>query len=98
MKLSKLQQKVLNVINNHPGVQNNEAALVAAVWRVEGWSDFSTLEENLKRVTHAETISRRRRELHQMGLISYSDEADKMRTEAFINERELHSGTSWIHD
>lgn len=91
MKLSRLQQKILNVIENHPGVQNNEAALVAAVWRVEGWSDYSSLEENLKRVTHPETISRRRRELHQMGLVSYSDEADQMRDEAFINERDRHS-------
>lgn len=91
MKLSRLQQKILNVIENHPGVQNNEAALVAAVWRVEGWSDYSTLEENLKRVSHAETISRRRRELHEKGLITYSKDANQMREEAFINERDRHS-------
>jgi hypothetical protein len=87
MKLNRLQRLVYNAIQNYPGIQNDEAALVAAVWRIQGWSDENTLEENLKRVAHAESIARRRRELAEMGLITYSDQAQKMREEAFKAER-----------
>jgi hypothetical protein len=85
--LAGLRAIVYNAIRNYPGIENDEAALVAAVWRIQGWSDENTLEENLKRVAHAESISRRRRELHEMGLITYSDKAQKMREEAFKAER-----------
>lgn len=87
-KLNRLQRLVFNVIRANPGVENNEAALTAAVWRVQGWSEFNSLEENLARVSNPETISRRRRELHQKGLITYSKEALTMREEAFRNERD----------
>lgn len=89
--LTNKQRLILSAIEMNPGIQDNEASLVAAVWRLEGWSDFNTLEENLKRVTHAETISRRRRELYNMGLITYSDKSLKEKTDAFIIERSLSS-------
>lgn len=92
MKLSKLQNDVYKVIKSNPGVQNDDAALVAAVWREKGWIDNRPLEDNIRVMPRSESITRRRRELHQMGLISYSQEADKTREEAFKNERELHGG------
>lgn len=91
MKLNRMQRVVYEVIKAFPGIQNDDAALVAAVWRHSGWTDSIPLEENIKKVARAETITRRRRELHSMGLIGYSNEADKMREEAFINERDRHS-------
>ena len=75
----------------NPGVQNDDASLVSAVWRTEGWLDSGSLEDNLKRVTRSETITRRRRELHNMGLVTYSEKADKTRMVAFKNERDMHS-------
>lgn len=96
MKLNRLQQIVYNVIQQFPGVQDDDAALTAAVWRVTGWSDYATLEENVRLVARPESITRRRRELHQMGLITYSDKAMRRRTEAFINERDKHSKANWL--
>ena len=89
--LTKKQKLVLGVILDNPGVQNDDATLIVAVWRREGWSDNRTLEQNLARVTRPETITRRRRELYNMGLITYSPQADKTRMKAFKNERDAHS-------
>jgi len=87
MRLSKMQQMVYDVIKENPGVQNNDAKLVAAVWRKYGWSDHAPLEENINRVARSETITRRRRELHEMGFITYSKEADETREHAYLKEK-----------
>jgi hypothetical protein len=100
-KVNKLQRLVLSVIRDNPGVENDDAALIAAVWRKQGWSDHNSLEVNIARVSRAESLTRRRRELHEMGLITYSNEADTARREAFINERDAHSDystVSWLND
>jgi len=91
MDLNKKQQLVYRVIQLNPGVQNSDADLIAAVWRYEGWEDSRGLEQNIMTVTRPETITRRRRELFNMGLIDYNEEALTERTEAFINERDAHS-------
>lgn len=90
MNLNKKQELVYQVIQDNPGVQNDESALIAAVWRREGWNDSKTLEQNLTKVTRPETISRRRRELYNLGLITYTKEALQEREEAFRNERDVH--------
>lgn len=97
MKLNKMRRMVYEVIKANPGVQNDDAQLVAAVWRYCGWNDQVPLEENIDKVARAETITRRRRELHEMGLITYSKEADQMREEAFIKERNLKA-VPWMKD
>lgn len=91
MNANKMQQLVLAAIRRNPGVENDDAALIAAVWRIKGWDDGVSLEDNIRRMPRPESITRRRRELHNMGLITYSDEANESRTEAFINERDLAS-------
>lgn len=99
MRLSRLQQIVFNVIQQFPGVQDDDAALTAAVWRSTGWSDYATLEENVRIMARPESITRRRRELHQMGLIAYSDKAMRRRTNAFINERDKNNqAATWLKD
>lgn len=101
MNINKMQQFVYDVIQAHPGVQNNDSELVAACWREQGWSDSRSLEENIKRVSRGESLCRRRRELHQMGLITYSKEAQESRQEAFENEQNIHStheAISWLND
>ena len=91
MNLTRKQQLVYNVILLNPGVQNNESDLIEAVWRYEGWDDSKGLSWNISRTTHAETISRRRREHYHLGLITYSDQALKSRTEAYQKEQNTHS-------
>lgn len=86
--LNKKQQLVYSVIQAKPWVANNDADLIAAVWRKENWDDGRSLEDNLRRVSRPETITRRRRELFNLGLITYTEEALEEREEAFINERD----------
>lgn len=87
MNITAKQQLVLDAINRCPEAANNDALLLEQVWREEGWLDNHSLYDNLCRVTRPETISRRRRELFNMGLIKYSAKADSDRMEAFKNER-----------
>lgn len=99
MNITKLQRIVLSAIKENPGIQNNDAELVAAVWRIEGWSDGRSLEDNIKRVSRGESITRRRRELNVMGLINYSEEAQSTRMDAFLKEQNKHSSheaISWM--
>lgn len=96
MNLTKKLKLVYEVIQENPGVQNNDAALIAAVWRHEGWNDNISLEENIERVTRSETITRRRRDLAIMGLITYSEQANKTRMEAFKSERDHAKPISWL--
>lgn len=91
MNTKKLQQTVLQVIQDNPGVENDDCALIAAIWRTQGWSDVRSLEDNIERVTRPESISRARRKLHELGLISYSQAAHEMRYDAFKHEQNKHS-------
>jgi hypothetical protein len=101
-KINKLQRLVLDVIRENPGCQNDDARLIAAVWRKQGWTDGVCLEDNIAYVTRPESITRRRRELHEMGLITYSKDADESRRDAFVKEVEVHSdyipAMSWLND
>lgn len=87
MNLSKLQRVVLNAISINPDCANDDAKLQATVWGAS-WNYDLSLYENLKRVPRAESLSRRRRELYNLGLITYSDEKLAEREEAFKNELE----------
>lgn len=90
-KLTPKQKLVYQAIQENPDAANDDSILLAAVWQKEGWQINEFLHINLKRVSRPETLSRRRRQLHQMGLIEYSEKADKERMQAFVNERERHS-------
>lgn len=89
--MSRIQDRVLRVIHSNPGVEDDDKQLLAAVWREEGWNDRLTLLDNLKRVSNPESITRARRKLHELGLIEYSDEADKRREKEMIRHLEENS-------
>ena len=74
-----------------PAAANDEALLLEQVWIYEGWSQSRSLYDNLCRVTRPETISRRKRELHNMGLIKYSEERETEIMSAYKNEVNMHS-------
>ena len=90
--LTPMQRLVLRACRANPEAVNDDAVLQATVWQMEGWSDQRSLLENLRMVPRAETLSRRRRELIEVGILTASDEATEKRQEAFNNEREAHSG------
>ena len=91
MNISRKQKLVLKAIELQPGAADDDALLLATVWKLEGWNDNRNLYDNLRRVSRSETICRRRRELFNMGLIQYSSNAHKRRSEAFKSERQLHT-------
>jgi len=102
--LSKKQKSVLEVIQRNPGAADDDAILLERYWiEIDGWDESKSLYWNLSRSTRPETITRRRRELHNLNLISYSKDADKKREEAYINEREcaqpyVPQAVSWLND
>ncbi len=98
INLNKIQKNVLSVIREHPEAANDDSVLIAYYWRkFSDWRDNKSLEENIAQATRPETITRRRRELFNMGLIHYTDEADKRREEAYANEKQ-YAAVSWLND
>lgn len=92
MKLTKKQQLTLEVIQRNPGCQDDEHRLLERYWiEVDKWDETKSLYWNLQRMTHAETISRARRRLHELGLIEYSDNALKTRTKAYRQDVNRYS-------
>lgn len=92
--LNKKQQNVLKIISKYPAAANDEALLLERYWiEIDGWDEDKSLYWNLRRATRPETISRRRRELYNMQLITYDESTIKTREEAFINERQA---ISWL--
>ena len=90
--LTKIQNKVLYIIKMWPESANDDAALLSNYWNFwDGWQEDKSLHWNLSRVTRPETLSRRRRELYNLGLIEYSTNSLNRRTEAYKNETEGHS-------
>lgn len=97
----KLLDLVVKICKEYPAAASNEPILLEQVWLAQGWRQDRSLYDNLSRVSRPESITRRRREAHEAGLIQYSDEIMKERTDAFISERDSHSGyaaISWLKD
>lgn len=67
---------------NRRKLLDKDTALIAFIWRIDGWDDNKPLEENIAKVRSAESIRRTRQKMHEKGLIKYSDEAEKRRYEA----------------
>lgn len=91
MNHQKKLQLVVSVMKEFPDTVNDDVLLIQKVWEKEG---LYISYEQLKKVTHAETITRRRRQAFNMGLIEYSSKAMRSRETAFKNEREKASPMS----
>lgn len=87
--LNKIQREVLAIIRKYPAAADDEALLLERYWiEYDGWDESKSLYWNLSHVKRPETITRRRRELHNKHLIVYSKDSMERREEAFKNERE----------
>ena len=91
MSVSKRQQVILDAIAQYPEAANDDALLITVVWLAQGWNSNHRLVDNLRRVASPETITRSRRKLHELGLITYSDKANKRRMKAFEQARDENS-------
>ena len=93
--LGKIQQRVLTVINLFPDAANDDAVLLANYWIMyDQWDESKSLYWNLTKATRPETITRRKRELYNLGLIEYSQERQKVVMEAYKNERD-YKARAW---
>lgn len=89
LNINALQRDVLGVIRRNPGAADDDALLLERFWiEVDKWDESKSLFWNLSRSRRPESITRRRRELYNMGLIEYKKDALAKREEAFKNERE----------
>ena len=95
----KIRNTILALYKENPEIVNDDTLLLERVWLALGWDENRSLYDNLSRLPRPESITRRRRELFNEGLIVYSEKADKDRIEAFKNEREAQSkAVSWLND
>lgn len=91
MSKAKIEQTILLLYREDPTIVDDEVRLLEQVWYRLGWDDRRSLIENMRVLPRPESISRRRRKLHELGLFQYGAEALKERTEAFKSERDEHS-------
>lgn len=105
--LNKKQKNVYEVIQRNPGAADDDALLIERYWvEIDGWDESKSLYWNLSKVTRPGTITRRRRELHEAGLITYSKDTNEVRERAMQNERERAESVakqpgkavSWLDD
>lgn len=90
---------VVAIIKEFPEAANDDSILLERYWKREGWDESKSLFYNLSHVTHPETITRRRRQAFNLGLITYTDKAFEERMDAMKNEREQHSdydAVAWL--
>ncbi len=92
MKLTKNQQLVMTAYEADPNCVNEENLLLEAVWISQGWDNTKSLYWNLSRVSHPESLSRARRKLHELGLITYSKDAENARYSAYKKDTNRYSG------
>lgn len=100
-KMNKIDEVILRLYRADKAIVNDAHRLTEQVWYEFGWNDSRSLWDNLSRVPLQESIARRRRELHEKGLIQYSEEADKKREQQFVeirNEKSNYSAVSWLND
>lgn len=90
--LSRKQRQVLQIIQKYPEAANDDSLLMERFWyEIDNWDDSKSLVDNLRNCTRPETITRRRRELFNKGMIQYSDSKQKDRQDAYSNELEHFS-------
>ena len=88
VRLTKMQRTVLNKIKELPACAINDKILITGIWIDEGWDNSKPLLDNLIKVTSPETITRARRKLHEMGLITYDKATLHKRYKEFLRVRD----------
>ena len=91
MNKQKIDRAILALYEKDETIVNNDARLIAAIYYEFGWDDQGSLYENLKRMPHPESITRRRRTLHVDGKIKYSPEVDRRRFRRFKETRDEYA-------
>jgi hypothetical protein len=100
MSQDKIRNIILSLYKRNSGIVNDEAALLAGVWRECGWRDDCSMEWNIQAMPRAESVSRRRRELYNEGLIEYSEDRQEEIMDAMHSEQERAAprAISWLSE
>lgn len=97
LKLTPTQQNIMELYQADRNVVNFDKLLLYRYWLMfDGWDEEEPTLTNLMKATPSATITRARRELHTMGLIMYSKEANKIREKRFKEELEKHSNNGFF--
>lgn len=82
-----MRKTILRAYFRNKAVADDDALLIAKVWKAYGWDNDKTLFKNLKSMPSPETITRTRRKLIAEGLIVPSVEAAERRYNSFKSTR-----------
>lgn len=85
------EKLVYRVYQDNNKLVDDDKDLIPAVWRLEGWDDHLSLEQNFRRVSNPESITRARRKLHENGDIKYSKQSEDTRYELYKEKTEEYS-------
>jgi len=85
------EKLVYRIYQDNSKLVDDDKDLIPAVWRLEGWRDDLTLEQNFRRVSNPESITRARRKLHENGDIKYSKQSEDKRYELYKEKTEEYS-------
>lgn len=66
---AKMRKRIIELCKINSKYANDDLALIAAIWDREGWSSEHSLYDNLRSVSHPETIRRTRQRLQAEGII-----------------------------
>ena len=84
-----MRNMILSLCKERPNLANDDLALMAAIWSREGWYAELTLTQNLKRVSHPETIRRTRQKLQSEGLLKPTEKTMDRRYEDYQEAMEV---------
>jgi len=82
-----LRMKILSTVQRCPRAANNDKLLIAEIWTDEGWDVYSSVYQNLLKVSSPESIRRTRQKLAEEGLLKPSEEATERRYQEFKKVR-----------
>jgi len=86
--LNRIQKNVLHICTKYPEAVDDRSMLLEKYWlEFDGWSEYRSLYDNLKYSTRPETITRRLREIREMGLVQHSQEVADQNIKAMENEK-----------
>lgn len=82
-----MREVIRRAYHRDPRVADDDALLLAIVWKLLGWNNDKSLYKNLKNMPSPETITRTRRKLIEEGLIVPSMDATERRYRSFKRTR-----------
>lgn len=80
---NKMRKRIIELCKINSKYANNDLALIAAIWEREGWRSDYSLYDNLRSVSHPETIRRTRQRLQQEGLVPKREKTNEKRYQEF---------------